>query len=137
MTSVEGSRRRVLVADDNAANRLVFSRMLTGLGCEVVLAGDGEEAVRIAGEDEVDVILMDCRMPVVDGYEAARRIRAAEGGRRVPIIALTAAVMAHDQQAARDAGMDDFLAKPVDIDAFRSTVERWLGGGASDAPVTS
>ncbi|MBK8095797.1 MAG: response regulator [Planctomycetes bacterium] len=119
--------RRVLVAEDNEINRRVIGGMLRKAGCEFVFAVDGREAVQLASTTPIDLVLMDCQMPEMDGYEATRAIRAlpAELG-KVPIVALTANVLAADREACFRAGMDDFLAKPVKADVLRATVERWL-----------
>ena len=105
---------RVLLVDDDDFNQFVAQEMLQKLGCRVECAHDGLEAVARAEALELDVILMDCDMPVVDGFEAARRIRDLEGEEnRIPIIALTAHAMASERDACLRAGMDDFLTKPV------------------------
>ncbi|MBV9269064.1 MAG: response regulator [Acidobacteriaceae bacterium] len=104
----------VLLAEDNAINQKISTKLLQQLGCTVVLAVDGEEAVRLSSERSFDCIFMDCQMPKVDGYQAARAIRRAEAGRpRVPIIALTAHAMRGDREICLAAGMDDYLSKPV------------------------
>ncbi len=124
---------RVLVAEDNEINRRVLAGMLQRLGCEPTFAVDGGEAVQFASEAVFDVILMDCQMPVLDGYEATRRIRAAGG--KAPILALTANVLPSDREACLAAGMEDFLAKPVKLDILRAALQRWTGGlRASRAP---
>lgn len=105
---------RVLVADDSDTNREVLAGLLEGFGAVVILAENGEEAVRLAANERPDVILMDIQMPGLDGYEATRLIRAAETlGKRVPIIALTAHAMAGDREKCLAAGMDDYVSKPV------------------------
>jgi signal transduction histidine kinase/CheY-like chemotaxis protein len=107
---------RALVAEDNPVNQLVLLRSLERYGLTVDLAANGEEAVRRCESAEYAVILMDCRMPVLDGYEAARRIRRLESptGRHTPIIAITANAMTSDRQRCEEAGMDDYLTKPID-----------------------
>ncbi|MGV3617720.1 MAG: ATP-binding protein [Fimbriimonas sp.] len=101
---------RVLLAEDNSVNQMVATMQLHRLGCEVDVAEDGEVAVRLAGENDYDLILMDLQMPVLDGLSAARRIRAR--GSRTPIVALTANVFDEHRQACMDAGMDAHLPKP-------------------------
>jgi CheY-like chemotaxis protein/HPt (histidine-containing phosphotransfer) domain-containing protein len=103
--------------------------MLTSLGLSPTFACDGEEAVRVFLEGGIDIILMDCQMPVMDGFTATRRIRELEQGtdRHIPIIALTAAAMSHDRTRCEEAGMDDFLAKPFEPGELYDVVERWVG----------
>jgi CheY-like chemotaxis protein len=109
--------------------------MLDMLGFDVITASNGREGVAAAvAEEELAVILMDCQMPVMDGLAAARAIRAAEnGGRRVPIIALTGNAMPGDREACVAAGMDDYLAKPFSLSALRAMLDRWAGPGAPAA----
>jgi PAS domain S-box-containing protein len=112
---------RVLLAEDNAVNREVALRQLGTLGYAVHTVVDGRAAVDAALSGEFDVVLMDCQMPVMDGFQATRAIRKGEArsGKRVRIIAMTANALAEDRQACLDAGMDDYLAKPVTLDALR------------------
>ena len=119
--------KRILVVDDNPVNRLIGARMLQSMGCEVLLAHGGQEAVDMAGEDGLDLILMDCSMPLVDGFEATRRIRALDGPPGcVPIVALTALAISEDRARCLQAGMDDFLPKPVLLPMLKETLRRWL-----------
>lgn len=113
--------RTILVADDNTVNRMLAEVHLRSLGCEVILAGEGAEAVSMWQQhSQIDAVLMDCLMPVMDGYAATRAIRQAEpAGSRVPIVALTANVMEVDHQACFEAGMDDVLTKPYTRDQLR------------------
>jgi signal transduction histidine kinase/CheY-like chemotaxis protein/HPt (histidine-containing phosphotransfer) domain-containing protein len=115
-------RGRALVADDQPVNRMVAQQMLERLGWSVTLAEDGARAVDLARDARFDVILMDCQMPVVDGFTAARRIREAD--RTTPIVALTASAMPADREAAAAAGMDGFLAKPITVEALRAALDR-------------
>lgn len=104
----------VLVVEDNAVNRVVARQFLEALGCDVETVDDGAKAVRRVAERRFDLVLMDCRMPVLDGFEATEAIRAAEpSGSRVPIVAMTASVTEDDKERAYAAGMDDWLEKPV------------------------
>jgi signal transduction histidine kinase/ActR/RegA family two-component response regulator len=124
----------VLVVEDNAVNCMVVQAMLERLGMTVTLAGDGAQAVAAIQAHDVDVVFMDCQMPVMDGYEATRRIRSAEHPRaQVPIIALTAHALAEDRQRCEAAGMNDYLAKPVTGDALARVLRRHLGAGRSGA----
>ena len=106
---------RVLVAEDNAINQQVISALLKHLGVSAVVVGDGAQAVDAVAQGHFDLVLMDCQMPVLDGYEATRRIRALPNllSARVPIVALTANALAEDRPTCLAAGMDDYLAKPI------------------------
>ena len=120
-------RGRVLLAEDNLINQKVAVAMLEGGGYTVDVAPDGRRAVLALQARHYDVVLMDCQMPEMDGYEAAVAIRAAEGtGRRTPIIAMTAGAMQENRDRARTAGMDDFLAKPVKKADVLAAVGRWV-----------
>ena len=130
-------RGRVLVVEDNAVNQLVAEGVLGGLGYEVHLADNGAEGVAAVADDYrgFDVILMDCQMPVMDGYDATRAIRAMQRGRtRTPIIAMTAAAVAEERERCLAAGMDDFLAKPVDVALLEATLDRWAPRPAKPPP---
>jgi len=123
-------RARVLVVEDDQVNAEVTRAMLQVRGVDVVVAGDGARAVAEQGSGGFELILMDCQMPVMDGFEAARRIRAREaesGGARVPIAALTAHVIAGSRQQCLEAGMDDFLTKPFEGAQLDALLARWLG----------
>jgi signal transduction histidine kinase/CheY-like chemotaxis protein len=125
-----GSGLYVLAAEDNEINRYVIEKLLEGMGHDVVFAADGAEAVELAGRLRFDVVLMDIQMPTVDGITAAGRIRAMEGaGAHVPIIALTAHAMAGDRESYLKAGMDDYVAKPVDPDELARALARVTGRG--------
>ncbi|MBX3469285.1 MAG: response regulator [Planctomycetes bacterium] len=124
-------RPTVLVAEDNPINQRLAVRMLERLGFQAEVAGNGEEAVRAVAARDFACVLMDCQMPVVDGYEATARIRAAWDGvrPRTPIIALTASAMQGDRERCLAVGMDDHLPKPVRPDALRAALESVLGPG--------
>ncbi len=104
---------RVLLVEDNEANRDMLSRRLIRHGWEVVLAADGREALRMARVLHPDLVLMDLRMPEVDGWEAIRQLKSAIETREIPVIALTAHAMAGERERALDAGSDDFETKPL------------------------
>jgi PAS domain S-box-containing protein len=120
---------RVLLAEDNPVNQKVACRTLEKLGYRVDVAGDGQAAVDAWTSGRYDLILMDCQMPVMDGYEACRRIRDLEhtsGAQRIPIIALTAHAMKGADVECTAAGMDDYLSKPIDRALLSAALERWL-----------
>jgi len=121
-------RARVLVAEDNVVNQRVAVRMLEKFGCRVDVVTNGLEAVEAAGRIAYHCIFMDCQMPEMDGYEAATAIRQheAQTGTHVPIIAMTANAMEGDRDRCLAAGMDDYVAKPVQPPTLRETLERWL-----------
>jgi len=122
---------RVLLAEDNAVNRTVALKMLQKLGCRVDSVADGEEALRAAEKNAYDLVLMDCQMPRMDGYQATRALRRSEEGRkRTPVIALTAHAMRGDREECLRAGMDDYLAKPISTQDLAAVLERWAGRGA-------
>jgi CheY-like chemotaxis protein len=106
---------KILLVEDNEMNRDMLSRRLLRNGFEVVMAVDGQQAVTMATSEKPDIILMDMSLPVIDGWEATRQVKANAGTKGIPVIALTAHAMAEDEQKARAAGCDDFDTKPVDI----------------------
>ncbi|HWN71958.1 MAG TPA: response regulator, partial [Haliangium sp.] len=122
----EGARRIVLVADDNQDNRGLMVRMLEPLGFDTVEAADGAEALRLAGTAQPDVIFMDLVMPVLDGFEATRRLRALATPRVIPVIAMSTSAFEPDRSRSLQAGYDGFLAKPVRRDKLLSLLEQQL-----------
>jgi CheY-like chemotaxis protein len=122
----------VLVVEDSPVNRLVTVRVLERCGYRVHVVNDGREALDALSTQVYDVVLMDCQMPEVDGYEATRELRQREqgGSRHTPVIAMTAHAMTGDRERCLDAGMDDYLAKPVRSQALVEVLERWTGVGA-------
>ncbi|MCU0661556.1 MAG: response regulator [Myxococcota bacterium] len=122
---------RVLVADDHMVSQKVALRLMTRLGCRVTVVGSGSEAVEAlasaSSEEPFELVLMDLQMPGMDGLETARRIRSTEkpGVMRLPIVAMTAHALDKDRYACLEAGMDDFLAKPIDVEQLGEIVTRW------------
>ncbi|MEO8061905.1 MAG: ATP-binding protein [Pseudomonadota bacterium] len=139
MLPMSGSRGRALVVEDNAVNQEMARAMLDMLGFNVTTASNGREGMLAAAADrELDLILMDCQMPVMDGLAAARAIRAGEtGGARVPIIALTGNAMPGDREACVAAGMDDYLAKPFSLTALKAMIDKWTGSATLPATNTA
>jgi two-component system sensor histidine kinase/response regulator len=118
---------RVLVAEDNAVNQRVARRFLERLGCEVDVVDNGAQAVEVLTRSSYDFVLMDMQMPIMDGLEASRRIRAQEqAGRRIPIVALTADAMVGTFERCLAAGMDDYLTKPIDVKRLEEVLERFI-----------
>ncbi len=119
---------KVLLVEDNEMNRDMLSRRLARNGFEVVMAVDGQQAVTMAGSESPDIILMDMSLPVVDGWEATRRVKADPATQAIPVIALTAHAMSEDESKARAAGCDDFDTKPVDIQRLIGKMQALVGG---------
>jgi CheY-like chemotaxis protein len=123
-------RRRILIAEDNDVNQEVTRDMLEVLGCSAEIAKDGQEAVGAVKEKAYDLVLMDCQMPEMDGFEATRAIRQHESRgnppAHLPIIALTADAVEGDRERCLAAGMDDYLAKPFTLDELRKILSQWL-----------
>lgn len=122
---------RVLVVDDNQTNQLVAKGVLQKFKVKVDLAGDGAEALALLRQIPYDLVFLDCQMPVMDGYEASRRIRenrASEWRRDIPIVAMTAHAMSGDRQKCLDAGMDDYVTKPIDPEKIDTVMARFLSG---------
>jgi signal transduction histidine kinase/DNA-binding response OmpR family regulator len=121
----------VLLAEDNEINSMLAETLLSALGLKTEIARHGGQAIDMAAAQDYAAIFMDCQMPVADGFEATRQIRAAETGRRVPIIAMTALSMPGDRERCLAAGMDDYLSKPIRREELDAVVERCLPVGAS------
>ncbi|MFW2374195.1 MAG: response regulator [Gammaproteobacteria bacterium] len=119
-------RGKILLVEDDPTNQKVALGILSNLGFEVDIAYHGKQALQLNRDNEYDLILMDCRMPVMDGYQATREIRNQESARRIPIVALTANVQKSDQKCCTDAGMDDFLGKPFTREALIEKLDTWL-----------
>ncbi|MDD3449099.1 MAG: response regulator, partial [Gammaproteobacteria bacterium] len=129
---------RILLVEDNPVNQKVARSMLRKLGLDAEVAANGRAAMQRVASDRYDVILMDCQMPEMDGFEATTAIRRLEQERglpRTPVIAMTAAALAGDRDRCLDAGMDDFLSKPVKLGVLREAVMRWLPDAGAREPV--
>jgi len=120
---------KILLVEDNEMNRDMLSRRLERKGYEVVIAVDGQAGVDMASSVGPDLILMDLSLPVIDGWEATRRIKADAATQGIPVIALTAHAMAGDEQKALEAGCDDYDTKPVELNRLLGKITRLLGNG--------
>jgi CheY-like chemotaxis protein len=117
---------KILLVEDNEMNRDMLSRRLVKRGYEVVIAVEGEQGIALARSDSPDLVLMDMSLPVLDGWEATRRLKSDPATRDIPIIALTAHAMAGDREKASEAGCDDFDTKPVELPRLLSKIEGLL-----------
>jgi CheY-like chemotaxis protein len=117
---------KILLVEDNELNRDMLSRRLSRRGHQVVEATDGEAALALAASERPDLILMDMSLPVLDGWEATRRLKAAPATRPIPVIALTAHAMVADRERSLEAGCDDFDTKPVEIERLLGKIARLL-----------
>ncbi len=125
---------RVLLVEDNPVNQKLGHRLLSILGCRVDQAANGREAVLMVDRFPYDLILMDVQMPEMDGYEATAEIRKRQNGYRpIPIVAMTAYALSGDRERCLESGMDDYLSKPVSLDALRAAVERWSPADSSNS----
>jgi CheY-like chemotaxis protein len=119
----------VLLVEDNEMNRDMLSRRLARKGYDVITAEDGASGLRLATERRPDLVLMDMSLPVLDGWEATRRLKANDATRDIPVVALTAHVMQTDREKALAAGCDGFATKPIELPSLLATMERLLAGG--------
>ena len=117
---------RILLVEDNELNRDMLSRRLRRMGYDVMIAIDGEAGVTMAASERPDLILMDMSLPVLDGWEATRRLKGMQETAAIPVIALTAHVMAGDRDKAFEAGCDDFDAKPIDFERLLGKMQALL-----------
>ncbi len=118
---------KILLVEDNEMNRDMLSRRLERKGFEIIIAVDGQQGVDLASSESPALILMDLSLPVIDGWEATRQIKANPATQNIPVIALTAHAMAGDEQKAREAGCDDYDTKPVDIKRLLEKIGKFLG----------
>ena len=121
----------ILIVEDNEMNRDMLSRRLKRRGFEILFATNGEEGIEQAHAQSPDLILMDMSLPIIDGWEATRQLKASQATQKIPIIALTAHAMTGDRQRALNAGCDDFETKPIELEQLLEKIERYLAKGAS------
>ncbi len=119
---------KILLVEDNEMNRDMLSRRLQRRGYEVVFAMDGAQGIAMASSEKPDLILMDMSLPVIDGWEATRRIKGNPVTAAIPVIALTAHAMAGDREKAMEAGCDDYDTKPIELPALLDKIARLTGG---------
>ncbi|HYH79307.1 MAG TPA: response regulator [Longimicrobium sp.] len=125
---------KILLVEDNEMNRDMLSRRLMRKGYQVILAVDGQEGVETAASQLPDLVLMDMSLPVLDGWEATRRLKSEPATRHIPVIALTAHAMSSDRGKALEAGCDDYDTKPVDLPRLLGKIEALLAAAAAAAP---
>jgi two-component system cell cycle response regulator DivK len=130
-TDDRGVGMKILYVEDNDDNVFMLKRRLTRAGYSVVVATDGAQGVAMAASERPDLVLMDLSLPVLDGWEATRRIKTASETRHIPVIALTAHAMSGDEEKARAAGCDDFDTKPVELDRLLAKIRALLPAGMS------
>ena len=133
--AMQDGKPRVLVVDDVELNLMVARAMIGSLGAHVVSANGGTQALEFLGRERYALVLMDCHMPEIDGYEVTRRVRAARGvNANTPIVALSASAFAEDRQRALESGMNDFAPKPIELNGLRSVLGRWIPGFQPSGP---
>ena len=123
--------KRILIIEDQEDNRTIMRDLLTGAGFELIEAADGEEGVKLAQSERPDLILMDIQLPVIDGYEATRRIKAIVELKSIPIIAVTSYALSGDEAKTRAAGCDGYVAKPFSPRQLLAKVREFLPGEKS------
>ena len=128
---------KILLIEDNEMNRDMLSRRLLRKGYEVMLAVDGQSGVEMAKKEPPDLVLMDMSLPVLDGWEAARCLKADRATQRIPVIALTAHAMSGDREKALEAGCDDYDTKPVELPRLLGKIEALLSAGERAGKATS
>jgi CheY-like chemotaxis protein len=122
---------KILLVEDNETNRDMLSRRLKRRDYDVIIAVDGESGLALAGSELPDLILMDMSLPILDGWEATRRLKAAPATRRIPVVALTAHAMSSDRDKALEAGCDDYDTKPIELPRLLAKIETLLSGALS------
>jgi CheY-like chemotaxis protein len=123
---------KILLVEDNEMNRDMLSRRLERKGYLVVVAVDGQSGVELAQSEAPDLVLMDMSLPVLDGWEATRRLKASAATRHIPVIALTAHAMSSDREKALEAGCDDYDTKPIELPRLLGKIDALLSGAAGE-----
>ncbi len=118
-------RKRILLVEDSELNRDLIVQLLAD-EFDVLVAVDGEEGVRKAVQEKPDLVLMDLALPVLDGWEATRKIKSYQELKRIPVIAITSHAMLGEEKKAREVGCDDYLTKPIDEDALIAAIRKWI-----------
>ena len=131
--AVADAMPRLLLVEDNEMNRDMLSRRLERSGFHVLVATDGEEGVAMARSEVPDLVLMDMSLPVLDGWEATRRLKASPATAHIPIIALTAHAMSSDREKALEAGCDDYDTKPIELPRLLAKIQALLSDAAGDS----
>jgi len=134
---MQNTMLKILLVEDNDTNRVMLSRWLTRKGFAIIQAVDGESGVAMAATESPDVILLDMSLPVLDGWEAARRLKSDPATRHIPVIALTAHAMSSDRDKALEAGCDDYDTKPIELPRLLEKIEVLLGMAAASREQTS
>ncbi|HEV2100461.1 MAG TPA: response regulator [Stellaceae bacterium] len=119
--------KKILVVEDNELNRKLLTDLLSFQGHEILETAEGLEAIRIAHDAHPDLILLDIQLPDVSGFDVARRLKADDATRSIPIIAVTAFAMRNDEQRALQSGCDTYVSKPINVANFLARIEKWLG----------
>ena len=132
MSAAPDTMPKILLVEDNEMNRDMLSRRLERKGYQVVLAVDGQNGVEMATSEAPDLVLMDMSLPVLDGWEATRRLKAAAATQRIPVIALTAHAMSSDREKALEAGCDDYDTKPIDLPRLLGKMEALLSTASDE-----
>ncbi|HEU4358611.1 MAG TPA: response regulator [Xanthobacteraceae bacterium] len=125
---------KLLLVEDNEMNRDMLSRRLIRRGYDVAIAVDGDQGVTMAQSEKPDLVLMDMSLPVIDGWEATRRIKSSDETRHLPVIGLTAHAMAGDREKALEAGCDDYDTKPIELERLIGKIEALLPSGPKPSP---
>jgi CheY-like chemotaxis protein len=130
---IEGFQRLILVVEDNTGNQFSLKAVLSHFGYSTQVASNGEEALEACAHDSFELILMDCLMPILDGYQTTQQIREIESGlsRHTPIVGVTACALEGDREKCLAAGMDDYIAKPLSLEEFKRVIGRWLPAPAA------